>query len=123
MRDKPVQQDAKLDVLLWLVVVVMITSGVIANIYFSEVAWSLRLAGWILLACAAVLIAVQTVVGRAFWEFSLAARGELRKVVWPTRQETVQTTIMVVAMVIVAAMVLWGVDTILMWAIGLIMGQ
>jgi preprotein translocase subunit SecE len=50
------------------------------------------------------------------------ARVEIRKVVWPTRQETTQTTLIVVAVVLVMALVLWGLDSLLGWLISLIVG-
>ena len=48
---------------------------------------------------------------------------ELGKVVWPTRQETVQTTLVVAAMVVVVALVLWGVDSLFLWMISELAGQ
>ena len=48
---------------------------------------------------------------------------ELRKVVWPTRQETIQTTLIVVAMVVVAALILWGLDKVFFWLVAWLTGQ
>ena len=48
---------------------------------------------------------------------------EVRKVVWPTRQETIQTTLIVVVMVIIVAIILWLLDMFLGWSIGLLMGH
>jgi preprotein translocase subunit SecE len=50
------------------------------------------------------------------------ARVEIRKVVWPTRQETTQTTLIVVAVVLVMSLLLWGVDSLLGWIVSLIVG-
>ena len=50
------------------------------------------------------------------------ARIEIRKVVWPTRQETTQTTLIVVAVVLVMALLLWGLDSLLGWLVSLIVG-
>ena len=61
--------------------------------------------------------------GQKVWVFAKQSRMELRKVVWPTRQETIQTTMIVVAMVVVMALVLWGVDSILTWAITWLTGS
>ena len=58
----------------------------------------------------AVATAAPTTAGRAGWEFVKGSRLELRKVVWPTRKETVQTTLVVVAMVVSIALFLWIVD-------------
>ena len=68
-------------------------------------------------------VASRTKKGRLAVDFFRDARMELRKVVWPKREETVQTTLVVVAMVIVLALILWGMDGILVWAIGWLTGQ
>jgi preprotein translocase subunit SecE len=44
------------------------------------------------------------------------ARTEIRKVVWPTRQETMQTSLLVLAVVVVVGFILWGLDTLLGWS-------
>ena len=49
-------------------------------------------------------------------------RSEIRKVVWPTRQETTQTTLIVVAVVLVMALLLWGLDSLLGWLVSMIVG-
>ena len=74
------------------------------------------------LAVVAAFVAVQTTQGAAFWKLSKEARTEIRKVVWPTRQESTQTTLMVVAFVVVMALILWGLDTLLSWLASLIIG-
>jgi len=79
----------------------------------------------IILVCviAAALVALQTAPGRAAWDFAKGSRVELRKVVWPTRKETVQVTLVVVAMVVVTALFLWVVDWALIVAIKALTGQ
>ena len=76
----------------------------------------------LLACCCGWLCGFQTVKGRAF--FVLAERGayEIRKVVWPTRQETTQTTLIVVAVVLVMALLLWGLDSLLGLLVSLIVG-
>jgi preprotein translocase subunit SecE len=56
-------------------------------------------------------------------QFFGESRAELRKVVWPTREETMQTTLVVAVMVIVLSLVLWGMDGLLVWLIGWLTGQ
>ncbi|MHB8455865.1 MAG: preprotein translocase subunit SecE [Acidiferrobacterales bacterium] len=79
----------------------------------------------IVLVCAiiAAIVALQTEPGRAAWEFAKGSRLELRKVVWPTRKETVQVTLVVVAMVLATALFLWIVDWALIVAIKALTGQ
>ena len=61
--------------------------------------------------------------GRAFWQFMQSARLELRKVVWPTRQETATTTAVVFGFVIIAGLFFWALDVFLSWATRLLTGQ
>ena len=62
-------------------------------------------------------VALLSTPGQAAWEFAKGARLELRKVVWPTRRETVQGTGMVLLMVILIGIYLWIMDTLLFWVI------
>ncbi len=112
-----------LDRLKWLLVVLLVIAGIVANYYFSQVAWGIRGAIGLVLVLVLIAIALWTQQGRKAWAFIKSARGELRKVTWPTRQETVQTTLVVVAMVVVTALVLWGLDTLFFWAVSLVTGQ
>ena len=79
---------------------------------------------WNLVAGLIVLsLASFTQKGRHAWSFAKDARVELRKVIWPTRQETVQSTMMIVVVVVVTALFLWGIDSVLLWAVGFVTGQ
>ncbi|MEX2525791.1 MAG: preprotein translocase subunit SecE [Gammaproteobacteria bacterium] len=101
-----------------------ITIGAVIGFYiFAEHSFLYRLIG--LLACAgiAVAIAMQTQKGRNTWAFFQATQIEVRKVVWPTRQETVQTTMLVILMVVIVAIILWLLDMFLGWSIRSLMGQ
>jgi preprotein translocase subunit SecE len=116
-------QPVRFNVLKWTIVFLLIVGGVVANTYYAHVAWALRTAVGILVLLAAFFIALQTAVGQQVWIFAKGARVELRKVVWPTRQETIQTTLVVVAMVVFAALVLWGIDTLFFWLVAWLTGQ
>ncbi len=61
--------------------------------------------------------------GRDLRQFWVAARVELNKVVWPTRQETGMTTLVVFGFVILAGVFFWGVDLVLAWATRHLTGQ
>lgn len=114
---------SQFDTIKWVFVFLLLIAGLVANTYFGQVAWAIRAALGLVLIAVMVLLAFQTDKGRVFWGFVQAAKVELRKVVWPTRQETVQTTLIVVAMVVVAALVLWGIDTFFFWLVGWLTGQ
>jgi preprotein translocase subunit SecE len=115
--------STKLDWLKWLIATLLIISGLVANYYYNDQPWPLRLLGWLVLLGVVVALALQTFQGRRALIFARESRMELRKVFWPTRQETMQTTLFVAIMVVVLALVLWGVDSILMWLIGWLTGQ
>lgn len=115
-------QHRKVNGLFWLLAAALVSAGIVANSYFGEVALPLRLAGWIVLACVFIAIIFQTTQGKKFWGFAKEARIELRKVVWPSRQETVKTTMVIAGLVVVMALILWGVDSVLLWAVGLLTG-
>ena len=60
--------------------------------------------------------------GSEFLTLVKGSRTEIRKVVWPTRQETTQTTLIVFVFVIITGLILWGLDSVLGWLASLILG-
>ena len=101
----------RLDALKWLLVVAIVAAGVVGNSHFSAESVLYRALALIVLAAVAIFIALQTAKGVAIADVVRGALVELRKVVWPTRQETNQTTLIVIAVVIVMAIILWLLDT------------
>lgn len=73
---------------------------------------------WIVWLVALFLLAFFTKKGKQAFEFAKEAKIEMEKVVWPNRQETVQTTSIVMIMVTIASIILWIVDSGMLWAIG-----
>jgi preprotein translocase subunit SecE len=71
---------------------------------------------WIIVLAALVLgtlVGLQSAPGRTFWSFVQSSRTELRKVVWPNRQETMQVTLVVFVMIIVLSLFFWALDSLL----------
>jgi len=66
---------------------------------------------------------MQTGKGRAAWRFFAEARAEVRKVVWPTRQETLQTSLAIFVGVFIMALILWAVDSALFALVRWLTGQ
>lgn len=108
-----VVQKTKLDTIKWFFIWTILVSAVIANYYFSSVAVSIRLIGWLLLLLLVLGLISLTQKGKVWGAFVEESKKELRKIVWPTRQETIQTTIVVVLTVVIAALFLWVVDAVL----------
>ena len=103
---------------------VLVLAGGIAGFYYlgeqpQVVRWLIVLAGFGV-ACA---IAMQSSYGRDFWQFVQTSRIELRKVVWPNRQETLQTTLVVLVFVLVSGVFFWLLDMVLAWVTKYLTGQ
>lgn len=122
MNAKAEAQGSRLDVLKWLVVAALVAAGVVGNQYFSVEPLLYRVLALLALAVVVGFVALQTAKGQAFFALAKEARIEIRKVVWPTRQETTQTTLIVVAVVLVMSLLLWGLDSLLGWLVSLIVG-
>lgn len=115
--------SSKLDWIKWLVAFFLLIAGIVANYVYNEQPWPLRLAAWLFLLGIIIALLLQTHQGRQALVFARESRIELRKVFWPTRQETVQTTFFIAIMVVVLALILWVIDGALMWLIGWLTGQ
>ena len=122
MNAKTESKTSRLDSLKWLVVVALITLGVVGNQYFASESILYRVLGLVAIAAVASFFAVQTAKGQAFLTLAKESRAEIRKGVWPNRQETTQTTLIVVVVVLIMALLLWGLDTFLGWRFSLIVG-
>ncbi|CUB03849.1 Protein translocase subunit SecE [Marinomonas aquimarina] len=115
-------QESRGDVFKWAVVVLLIAVAVVGNNYFSAESLLYRLIAVLVLAGIAGFVALNTAKGRSFAKLAKEAKTEIRRVVWPTRQETVQTTLIVLAVVIFMSLVLWGVDSLLGWIVSAVIG-
>jgi preprotein translocase subunit SecE len=106
------------------VAAVVLAAGGVAAYYVlnAQPAWQRWLAVAAGLALAVAMLAWSQ-YGRAFWQFVLDSRIELRKVVWPSRQETGMTTLVVFGFVIIAGVFFWTLDLFLAWATKMLSGQ
>ena len=122
MSAKAELNDNRFDVFKWVVVALIVSVGVFGDSYFSAEPVLYRAIALVVLGLVAGFVALQTSKGKAFWSLLKEARIEIRKVVWPTRQETAHTTMIVVAVVLVMALVLWGLDSLLGWIVSQFIG-
>ena len=114
--------SSSLDWLKWLVVFGMLGAGVYGNWYYQDESLLLRVVALLAMAVVATWIAVQTERGRTTWNLIKESRSEIRRVVWPTNQETTQTTLIVLLLVLIFALILWALDALLGWAFSSIIG-
>ena len=107
------EKEYRLDSAKWLIIFALVAVGVVGNSHFSAEPLLFRALALLVLAAAALFVMYNTAKGASLWSLVQGAVVELRKVVWPSRQETNQTTLIVVAVVIVMAIILWLLDTFL----------
>jgi len=112
-----------LDTVKLMLSVAVLIGGIVGYYYFEDESVLLRAAGIIVAVAVAVGIALATDRGRALWRFIQGSRVEVRKVIWPTRQETIQTTLTVFVFVLILAVFFWGLDFFLLWGTRLLTGQ
>ncbi|MCU7813657.1 MAG: preprotein translocase subunit SecE [Candidatus Thiodiazotropha sp. (ex Lucinoma kastoroae)] len=113
MNSKSQVEASSLDTAKLILAVGIIVGAILGFYYLEGYSQLLRVLGLLALVGVSALIAYQTTVGRTVWEFASAAKVEVRKVVWPSRQETVQTTLIVFVMVLIMGIVLWLFDMML----------
>ena len=106
---------------LMLSIVVLIT-GMILFYYYSDVRLFYRVVGMISVVIFSAFIAYQSDFGKLVYSYVIDSKVELKKVTWPTKQETTQTTLGVIFVVIVVGILLWLFDMLLGWAIGTLYG-
>ena len=111
-----------LDWLKWLIVAALLAGGVFANWYHQDEMLLIRVVGLLATAAAATLLALQTARGKTIWVLLKESRTEVRRVVWPSNQETTQTTMVVLLLVVIFALILWGLDSLLGWIVSSIIG-
>ncbi|MFL2872221.1 MAG: preprotein translocase subunit SecE [Pseudohongiellaceae bacterium] len=113
MSEKMDSEGRNLDWLKWIAAAALVGAGIYLNSYFSAESLLLRTIGLLFVAAIAGWTAAQTEKGGGFIDLCMEARVEIRKVVWPSRQETTQTTIVVLIVIFIVAIILWLLDSML----------
>lgn len=103
--------------------ILLVIAGIAGYYALSEQAMVIRVAAVLVGILLAIATAWFSESGKRFLGFSRDSWTEAKKVVWPTRKETLQTTGVVFLLVIVMALFLWAVDASLLWAVKLLMGR
>ena len=110
------------DTLLWSLVFMILAAAIVGNYVYSEQALFIRIVAVVVAIVIAGLVALQTEKGKSLIDFARESRIEVRKVVWPTRQETIQTTLIIFAVVAVVGLFLFLLDGALIWLVDFITG-
>jgi preprotein translocase subunit SecE len=101
----------------------LVVAGLFGYYYFGESSQLLRTVIVLIAIAGAALVGLQSLQGQWLWKFIQAARVELRKVVWPTREETIQTTIAVLVFAVIMGVFFWLLDLFLLYVTSKITGQ
>lgn len=124
MSDKVAGQTGSsvLEAIKWVVVAVLVAVAVYGNSHYSEVSPLYRAFGVLVVGAVAAFVALQTEQGRAFNQLRKDSMVELRKVVWPSRQEALQTTLIVLLFVVAVALIMFVLDWVLNGAVSAVIG-
>jgi preprotein translocase subunit SecE len=115
--------SSALDTAKLLLAVITVIGGIAGYYWFAELPTAVRILmvlGGVAFGAAFLFWSAQ---GQAVWQFVQGSRVELRKMVWPTRQETLQTTLVVAVFVLLLGVFFWLVDMVLAWATRTLTGQ
>ena len=112
-----------LDIIKLLFAAGVLVGGLYSYYYFLEVALPLRVLMVLGGLAAGITVAMASTQGQRLWAFIQGARIEIRKVVWPTKQETTQTAIAVFVFTLIMALFFWGLDSFLLWLTRTLVGS
>jgi len=107
---------------LLLMSLLLLLAGIVAFYYFSEIRLFYRVLGLFVVIGLSGFIVYQTNFGKTIFTYVADSKIELKKVTWPTKQETTQTALGVIVIVVIIGILLWLLDMLLAWAIGTLYG-
>ncbi|QTH62817.1 preprotein translocase subunit SecE [Psychrosphaera ytuae] len=116
------QSNNGLDVVKWVIAIALLAGAVIANNMFDQESVLIRAVGVVAAVVIAGFFAATTAKGKTFIGFAKESNKEVRKVIWPSRQEATQTTLIIFAATAVIAIILYFLDMFLRWAVALLTG-
>ena len=108
--------------LLWLIGLCLISLAVWGNSYFSDIGLLYRVLGVVGILLVSLFVLRFTIFGNQTYNLLIQSSTEIRKVVWPNRTETTQTTLIVTVAVLIASLILWGLDSLFSFLIKLLLG-
>jgi len=123
METKVEQEPTFVDTAKLAFAIVVVLAGLVGYYYFADASALLRALAVILALAVAAVIALTSLQGRLLWKFIQGARVELNKVVWPTREETIQTTLVVLVVALFGGVFFWLLDLFLLWLTTRVTGQ
>jgi preprotein translocase subunit SecE len=123
MDTKVEDQPTFIDTVKLFLAVLILVAALVAYYYFADASVLLRALGLVAAVAVAGWVALQSVQGQSIWRFIQSSRVELRKVIWPTREETIQTTIAVLVFALIMGVFFWLLDLLLLFLTSKLTGQ
>lgn len=117
------EAGSRFDTVLLIVAIGLLIGGLAAYYFFPQWNHLLRLLLLLGSIAGSVAIVYRTAVGQMLWSHVQGSRVELRKVVWPTRQESLQTTLIIAIFVVIVALLMWGLDAALLSGVQALTGR
>ena len=106
----------------WSVGLVLIALAIYGNSYYSLEPLLYRVLGVLVLLGLSTVVLLTTIEGKEALKLILESRTEIRRVVWPSRPETTQTTLIVIVAITIAGLILWGLDSLFGWVTASLLG-
>ena len=106
----------------WFIVLLITGIAIYGNSYYSLEPLLYRVLGVSLFIVLALIVSLTTKEGKEALSLILESRTEIRRVIWPTRVETTQTTLIVIVAITIAGLILWGLDSLFGWVTALLLG-
>jgi preprotein translocase subunit SecE len=123
MNTKVETEPGALDTAKLVAAVLVLLGGIVGYYYFAGASLVWRVLGLVAGLVLGIVIAFQSTQGRQLWQFIQGSQIEIRKVVWPTQQETTQTTLMVMVFTVVMAVFFFLIDLLLLNVTQFLTGQ
>lgn len=117
------EQSTLVDIIKLLAAAALLIGGLFGYYYYLELSLPLRVLMVLGGFGTGVTMAMTSMQGKRLWAFVQGSRIEIRKVVWPTQQETTQTAIAVFVFTLVMALFFWGLDSFLLWLTRILVGS
>jgi preprotein translocase subunit SecE len=123
MNEKTETSPGTLDTVKLAAAVATLLAGVVAYYWFAEASQLVRVLGLVAALVLSIVIGFQSAQGKLLWQFIQGSQVEIRKVVWPTQQETTQTTLIVMVFTLIMAVFFVVVDWLLLMFTQFVTGQ
>lgn len=107
----------KFEIFKWLIIFIFLFSAIIGNYYYSDVSSIIRAITVYSIIFTAIILFFFTNKGKLAMIFIKKSKIEAKKILWPTRQETFYTTLIIFAITTFMSLIFWGLDTILIFFI------